>query len=94
MDPEQTCFKQLLAFYFTTTPTTNPLPLTYCPYPILTTSHKKKSNVGRTSLSTNFVGILNKPQHDQTNKMTCEPSEDSDQPGYPPGLIRFFAVRV
>ena len=25
-------------------------------------------------------------QHDKTNKMTCEPSEDSDQPGHPPSL--------
>ena len=27
------------------------------------------------------------PSHDKTNKMTCAPSEDSDQPGYPPSLI-------
>ena len=32
------------------------------------------------------------PQHDKTNKMTCAPSEDSDQPGHPPSLIRVFAV--
>ena len=30
--------------------------------------------------------------HDKTNKMTCVPSEDSDQPGHPPNLIRAFAV--
>ena len=24
--------------------------------------------------------------------MTCAPNEDSDQPGYPPSLIRVFAV--
>ena len=24
----------------------------------------------------------NEPQHDKTNKMTCAPSEDSDQPGH------------
>ena len=23
------------------------------------------------------------PPHDKTNKMTCAPSEDSDQPGHP-----------
>ena len=34
----------------------------------------------------------NEPQHDKTNKMTCAPSEDSDQPGHPPSLIRVFAV--
>ena len=33
------------------------------------------------------------PPHDKTNKMTCAPSEDSDQPGHPPSLIRVFAVR-
>ena len=34
------------------------------------------------------------PPHDKTNKMTCTPSEDSDQPGHPPSLIRVFAVRM
>ena len=29
----------------------------------------------------------NEPPHDKTNKMTCAPSEDSDQPGHPPSLI-------
>ena len=29
-----------------------------------------------------------------TNKMACAPSEDSDQPGHPPSLIRVFAVRI
>ena len=28
------------------------------------------------------------------NKMACVPSEDSDQPGHPPSLIRVFAVRM
>ena len=32
--------------------------------------------------------------HDTTNKMTRVPSEDSDQPGHPPSLIRVFAVRM
>ena len=32
--------------------------------------------------------IIIEPQHDNTNKMTCAPSEDSDQPGHPPNLIR------
>ena len=30
---------------------------------------------------------------DKTNEMICAPSEDSDQPGHPPSLIRIFAVR-
>ena len=33
-------------------------------------------------------------QHNMTNKMTCAPSEDSDQPGHPPSLIRVIAVRM
>ena len=33
------------------------------------------------------------PPHDKTNNMTFVPSEDSDQPGHPPSLIRVFAVR-
>ena len=33
------------------------------------------------------------PEYAKTNKITCAPSEDSDQPGYPPSLIRVFAVR-
>ena len=32
------------------------------------------------------------PAHDKTNKMTFVPSEDSDQPGHLPSLIRVFAV--
>ena len=28
------------------------------------------------------------------NKMACAPSEDSDQPGHPPSLIRVFAIRM
>ena len=30
--------------------------------------------------------------HDKTNEMACVPSEDSDQPGHLPSLIRVFAV--
>ena len=33
------------------------------------------------------------PVHNKTKKMTCAPSEDSDQPEHPPSLIRVFAVR-
>ena len=32
------------------------------------------------------------PPRDKTNKMACAPSEDSDQPGHLPNLIRVFAV--
>ena len=34
------------------------------------------------------------PHRDKTKKMACAPSEDSDQPGHPPSLIRVFAVRL
>ena len=35
----------------------------------------------------------NELPHDNTNKMTCEPNEDSQQPGHPPSIIRVFVVR-
>ena len=34
------------------------------------------------------------PEHDKTKKMTWAPSDDSDQPGHLPSLIRVFAVRM
>ena len=37
---------------------------------------------------------LFEPHRHKTNKMACAPSEDSDQPGHPPSLIRVFAVRL
>ena len=33
------------------------------------------------------------PPHDKTIKMTFVSSEDSDQPGHPPSLIRVFVMR-
>ena len=36
----------------------------------------------------------NEPPHDKTNKMACVHSEDSDQPGHPPSLIRVFTVHM
>ena len=35
---------------------------------------------------------ITEPPHDKTNNMACAPSQDSDQPGHPPRLIRVFAV--
>ena len=35
----------------------------------------------------------NEPSHDKVGKMACAPSEDSDQPGHTPSLIRVFVVR-
>ena len=37
------------------------------------------------------MNIIYEPQHDKTNKMVIAPSEDSDQPGHPPSLLRAFA---
>ena len=34
--------------------------------------------------STLVASLTYEPQHYKTNKMTCAPSEDSDQPGHPP----------
>ena len=36
--------------------------------------------------------LIFEPAHDKTNKMSCAPSEHSDQAGHPPSLIRVFAV--
>ena len=36
----------------------------------------------------------NEPPHDKTKKVAYAPSEDSDQPGHLPSLIRVFAVRL
>ena len=51
---------------------------------------------GRTDTQ-NFGGYNIIPRHFLVaghNKMTWAPSEDSDQPGHPPSLIRVFAVRM
>ena len=43
------------------------------------------------------TGLRNKKfdlPHDKTNKMACAASEDSDQPGHLPSLIRVLAVRM
>ena len=44
--------------------------------------------------SFDLEGPPNEPPHDKTNKMAYAPSEDSDQPGHPPSLIRVFAIRM
>ena len=41
-----------------------------------------------------YLVVLNEPAHDKTNKMTCPPSEDSDQPGHLPRLIGVCVVRL
>ena len=46
-----------------------------------------KTRYGRSAL-------LFEPAHDKTNKVTCVPSKDSDQPGHPTSLIRVFTLRI
>ena len=36
--------------------------------------------------------FIYEPAHDKTSRMACAPSEDSNQSGNPPSLIRVFAV--
>ena len=38
--------------------------------------------------------VIYEPPPDKTYEMACESSEDSDQPGHPPSLMRVFAVRL
>ena len=47
----------------------------------------------KTDDDTYNLAIPNEPPH-KTDKMTCTPSDDSDEPGHPPSLIRVFAVRT
>ena len=56
-----------------------------CPFPF--------GIMGRMWNSFVSVPFSFEPHRDKTNKMACAPSEDSDQPGHPPSLIRVFAVR-
>ena len=42
----------------------------------------------------NHTALTYVPPHAKTNKMSCAPREDADQPGHPPSLIRVFAVRM
>ena len=51
-----------------------------------------RSNPGITRTIT-MKNASNEPRHDKTNKIGV-PSEDSDQPGHLPSLIRAFAVRM
>ena len=41
-----------------------------------------------------YYFVIIEPPQDKTNKVSWSSSEDSDQPGHPPSLIRVFAVRV
>ena len=43
-------------------------------------------------MSFDVMMIKIEPSRDETNKMACAPSGDSNQPGHPLSLIRVFAV--
>ena len=40
------------------------------------------------SLMTSVATVPFEPHRDKTNKLACAPSEDSDQPGHPPSLLK------
>ena len=47
--------------------------------------NEKKTSNGKGTQTPRMAS--NERPHDKTNKMTCAPSKDSDQPGHPPSLI-------
>ena len=57
-----------------------------------TTVLQNSSNLHNFSISNINVLAMYEPSHDKTNKMTCAPSEDSDQPGHPPSLISLHCL--
>ena len=56
--------------------------------------HRSKLKFTCTSSLMPFTRLQFAPPRDKTNQVVCVPSEDSDQPGHPPSLIRVFAVRM
>ena len=63
------------------------------PYTRLITHMQIRYNVISNGFWSGF-NVKIEPRHEKTNKMICAPSEDSDQHGYPPSLIRVSAVRL
>ena len=47
------------------------------------------------TVTDSFYLTINEPPHNKTNKITCAPNMDSDQPGHPPSWSEFslFAPR-
>ena len=50
-------------------------------------------NTKQINLCAKVLLKVREPAHNKNNKMACAPSEDSDQPGHLPSLIRVFTVR-
>ena len=57
---------------------------------LLMTSNLNKTQNLREHHIFSVTKSQNGPPRDKTNKVACAPSEDSDQPGHPPSLIRVF----
>ena len=55
--------------------------------------HPKGADRMENSVDLDDSDKKNEPSHDKLNKMAYAPSEDSDQLGHPPSLIRVFAAR-
>ena len=56
---------------------------------------KKKNETSKNVQSLQSISYsITEPAHNKPNKMTRTLSEDSDQPGHPPSLIRVFAVHM
>ena len=60
----------------------------YLLYRKCNTSIRKGTTSNRKCTTNKMSRLVTKPTND------CAPSEDSDQPGHPPSLIRVFAVRL
>ena len=64
-----------------------------CLFHMRTTKAQNSLRIRLLCSSSRCLGKWFEPPHDKTNKITCAPSEDSDEPGHPPSLIRVFTVR-
>ena len=53
----------------------------------MTMGEKVLCSAARQTAAVALLANINEPLHNKTNKVACEPSEDSGQPGHPPSLI-------
>ena len=67
--------------------------MSVAPQTVLVNEPLEKETLFSPLASTIICEKVIEPPHDKSNEMACAPSEDSDQPGHPPSLIRVFAVR-
>ena len=64
----------------------------YCPFDYKWLRLMLLCNLAVHSMLISGWAYQGEPQHLKTNKLTCAPSEHSDQTGHPPSLIRVFPV--